>query len=211
MTGFARAAEEVQLTPTLLQSGELHPNSSAAWGKAISSFSPYEYTGEVKWEFQGAAGAIRGRVTWPIASPVPIPSTVEFDMYWRHSKVEKKKVFSFFDPARTTRFLHSLCSAVAARALLVEPHRLPPPIANHRYQRFQRLHSAMTLPNVDWVFGLRSNDVQCQRLDATRDSFYLISQSGDFTLYMITENPLDYSSPEDLSRLASIEAAAGLA
>jgi hypothetical protein len=210
---FGKAAEQVRMNLNLKTGGSLHPNGRAAWADAISAFPSHEYTGQVSWAFQNDESSISGKVTWPIYSPPsipPIPSTAEFDMYWRHSKVEKKKIYSFSDPEQTCRFLHSACFATSARSLCIEPSRLPPDIADLRYQRFQRLHSTVTLTNIDWIFGLRNDDEQCQRLDAVKDLFYRISASAGFTIYWITENPLNYDSPEDRNRLATIETAIGI-
>lgn len=210
--GFEQAGQLTGLTPRIVTAKGNHPNSQDAWAKRIEAESVGQMLGEVRWILESKTKSIKGAISWPTfdAPYMPKVSVLQSGFYWKPAKPEKIKSYSFSNHEVLCKFLHVLATATAAATFWVETSPVPHALVISRYGRFQRLADRLTLHYPDWIFGLRNSDPQFPALEGVRDQFHLISPSDDFTIFLLTEEPLDYTSPENMQRLAVVETALGL-
>lgn len=210
--GFELASSAIKLDANFKFQGNTIPISLSVWNEIYKSFKDYEFTGEAQWIMHGGLGQLKGKIFWPIQNPGNLPGTVEFDFFWDNKKKSRRKdnnyIFDNIDLLGI--FLQKLAYAVSAESLLVEPLRLPPDIADFRYERFKKLSSTKTLSNIDWIFGIKSTNRQKNDFSNISDIIYKKLENGDFILYILTPNPLKLAAEEDVKFLTEIEKKIGL-
>jgi hypothetical protein len=180
--------------------------NDAGWSLIVGSFSKHDYTGEVRWRISDGSVSLDGAVTFPIAPPVPMPGTVEFDFSWSEAG-GKSRGLAFADLDRLLAFLLKVANAVGADGLVVEPKKLPPAVADQRYARFRAMARSRTLSSVDWITGLRRSDPQYPCLE--RAGAYVFRQvvEDGFVMAAFSGQPFDLGRNDDLKTLAQIELA----
>lgn len=166
--------------------------------------------GEVGWRLESDGVYIQGAVTWPIAAN---PISMRFGMlrgslHWKRPGRPRNGGYSFVDTAELCGFLHDLADSVAARGICVEAEA-PHAISQMRYERFRR-SAGLTMPNIDWIFGLRADDPQHAKMESGLDACRRVIRRNDFTIFVLKDDPFDYDSPDDLERLAHVESILGL-
>ena len=198
---FSLAAEPLGFKAHLMCDGQQLENSPENWEMLIRRFPDYEFSGEVTWLLVRDSGQLKGKVTWPILNPGGLPGTIEFNFNVGTPDKNKKNSFVFESVRSVIGLLHPLCVGASAVCVLVEPRRLPPEIAEHRYQQFKRLHGKKSLTCIDWIFGLRTDDSQFKGLWSSRERFVETENSDGFVIVALAPKPQDYSSDSIMNLL----------
>lgn len=205
MTHLNAAADVIGAKAWLCMGSDKHVIASTdKWASVIGRFASHEYTGEVGWRIGNDQTFISGSITFPIAPPIPIPGTIEFNISWGEFP-PKASVFIFNSLDHLLSFLVKIANSVNADGLIVEPKRLPPVIADQRYARFREIGRTKTLSAIDWIIGLRYSDPQHVDLRRLGNNIFRQLEEDGFTVVAFSRQPFDFKRREDIVSLGLIE------
>jgi hypothetical protein len=201
---FGEAATFLGMECRISCGKSMEPNSKETWEQSIGRYSLYEFYGESKWEFRSDRSPIKGKILWPIYKPEGQIGSIQFDMFWQHTRKVSKNSFGEIDAL--VRFCYYLSYAVSADKLIVDPSDLPSDIIKERYDRMIALGSQMVLTKIDWICGVRRSGDQFAKLELLADSIEPPAQSEDFAIFVLNPQPFDYEIEADRLKVREIEA-----